>query len=108
MRRLGLSVDTSKEKWTSVHEIICDRFSGRLFCKLEIGNINTSDENHWDSLVKSAPLLVVIFVDSVHLYSYCRCIFVTDSFPHIKLAYLVLPSLFTLSSRYPLVSNSDP
>ena len=45
----------------------------------------------------SAPLLVVIFVDSVYLYCYCyvsRCyciwfvILLTDSFSHIKLVYL--------------------
>ncbi len=54
----------------------------------------------------SAPLLVVTFV-----YCYCKCfsflfvILLTDSFPHIKLVYLVLFSLFKLYSRYPLVSS---
>ncbi len=32
-------------------------------------------------------------------------ILLTDSFPHIKLAYLVLFSLFKLYSRYPLASS---
>ncbi len=54
----------------------------------------------------SAPLLVVIFVDSVHLYCYSivddvaflLVILLTDSFLNIKLVYLALFSLFKLYS----------
>ncbi len=56
------------------------------------------------------PLLVVIFVDCYYSYYRCCYIFVCHfivsySFPHIKLVYLVLFSLFKFYARYLLVSS---